>query len=158
MSPRWDEWTLSELDEALEVDAENAALWRAKVGVLLRLSRWGEAQACLSRLSELADADEPYWHRPGPSLHRLARWPPTASATRCCESEVMRARGLVLTYMGRYAEAIACYSRALELAPHNELARRGLEVATAQMASHEDAVDCSDEGAQPPRDEAVLCW
>ena len=124
---RYDE-TIACYDKLLDVDPQDAFIWKLKVISLLHLKRYDKAIVCSGKALEIDSQDANAWTLKGIALAHQKRYD---EAIACYDkalkiepqdTSVWNLKGSLLDELECYDEAIACYEKALEIEPQDAYA------------------------------------
>jgi Tfp pilus assembly protein PilF len=118
------------LRDALSSDPNNTVLWNARGVMLAAMERYFDAVRCYREAIARDSANSGYWTNLGNALTHLKQ---PASAISCHDRAIARSPkpdalhyhnlGISLAQSGRHSEAIAAFSRALEIRTDHNMAR-----------------------------------
>jgi tetratricopeptide (TPR) repeat protein len=118
------------LREALSLDPNNSVLWNTRGVMFAAMERYFDAVRCYREAISRDHASSAYWTNLGNALTHLKQ---PASAISCHGRAIARSPkpdallyhnlGISLAQSGRHSDAIAAFSRALEIKPSHNIAR-----------------------------------
>ena len=157
-------------DRALEIDPGYTNAWSGKGVALSNLDRYAKAILCYDRALEIDPGYTNAWNNKGNALDDLGRY---AEAILCYDraleidpeytlaknnrecalkkkdtapknTDTWNSRGTTLKNQGRYAEAIRCYDRVLEIDPEYASAWFSKDNALDDLGRYGEAIQCFD--------------
>jgi tetratricopeptide (TPR) repeat protein len=126
-------------DKALQIDPQSSVIWDNKGNALLGLGRYEEAVGCYDKALTIVErivstglSDGVY-----ASLQCFAE-------SRADPKAIWNNKGIALTYLGRFQDAINCYDSVLAIDPKNMATWSNKGNALKQLGQFKEAVNCYD--------------
>lgn len=141
------EEAIRSFDNGIMLNPKVSSLWINKGEALSQLGKFEESVKSFDRALEI-ESDSPLtWYLKAKSLLKQQKY---AGALECYnrivgklnEKVLWNDRGVTLSNLGRYNEAIASYDNALKLDPNSEISLNNKGLALYSLGKHSEAINC----------------
>lgn len=162
------------IDRSLDDDKNDIKAWLYKGIVLNSTGKFRDAIVCFDKAIELDPLDSIAWYNRGKAFDLLYQYD---AAFECYDRvlriekeiksedslyyEALLGKGITLRKMGRYEEAIGCYSESLRRDPDDASALNNKGIALTYLGRYSEALDCFNrtiEVAPGSPDNLALAW